>query len=334
MSGNEEASAAESPGKDETEKNLFWLDCARYVAFISNFLSFVSGATLVCFGAWFLFEPINQYVLAISATAVTQFYLKIMMYLGEACGACAIILATVGCCTAASYEKHLVRTFFVILVVHCLQLMAVISLDLYIRQEVEGGINARMAKSLMRGYLGDNARNLESVSWRKVQKEMKCCGYSAKKGYKDYTNKSQEYPQGSVWWQLQQGRELRYVEDPITKRQWPDSCCIKDLLTKHDEEECHDPDSRAKNVFRQGCSGQVKLYMRRILQWLAATAFFLGFIEVIHFVTIQRTVAIIDAQSTDCFKAVLPLPGGKDTDQATCLHELTGNTIAEDAKSK
>nr|XP_039267971.1 CD82 antigen-like [Styela clava] len=265
-----------------------WISCGRYALVVFNMLFFILGAFLVCYSVWFTFVPANQNLMSIVASGMTRNNIEICMYIIGATGVCTVLLAYLGCCAAVSNNKYILGLFFLFLVVLFVQLVTVGALSVWLRFEVKADIDYYMKKSLMEMYLGDNAVNQQSVAWKSVQSGLKCCGFNSIEGYKDFSNVSGKYPDGSKWWILQ-------TNNP-KKDRWPDSCCINrhSFLSNEDRIKCHLDTSKPEDViYTKGCRDKVESFINENLLVVTAMAILLALIEIVHFTTVRQLEAAL-----------------------------------------
>uniref|UniRef100_H2Z509 Tetraspanin n=1 Tax=Ciona savignyi TaxID=51511 RepID=H2Z509_CIOSA len=208
-------------------------------------------------------------------------------------GSAAISLAVIGCCGAMSNSKYILGVFFLFLVVLFVLLLTVVGLGLWIRTQIEEDSTHELQMSFILRYYGDEGTNIESLAWKHMQSDLKCCGVSPVGGDKDYHNLDAGIKiKGGIVTGAQFWRSHPEINTTTDHPSWPDSCCVTDEHGDYKNlQVCKYNSSADGSRYTEGCRDKVSSFLGNNFILISAMAALLTIIEMIHFVVVRQLEA-------------------------------------------
>ncbi|CAK8693084.1 unnamed protein product [Clavelina lepadiformis] len=264
------------------------VSCARYALVVLNIFFLTLGILLVCLAVWFRSLPANWNVLAVSTSTKTREDVHTTTMFAIAAGSTTIAVAFVGFCGAISNSKYVLGMFFLFMAVHFVLLLSVGGLGIWLRAKIVADSTYQLQMSFIRAYSGDQAENVESVAWKHMQSDLKCCGVTAKDGFKDFRNldvglkENGQNLKGAAFWR----------QNNFTNVQWPDSCCTRNENRFYvDLNKCRQNESASRARYETGCEVAIEVLLNNDVLLLTVLAILQVIIEAVHFCTLRQLEA-------------------------------------------
>nr|XP_026693742.1 tetraspanin-18-like [Ciona intestinalis] len=237
--------------------------------------------------------PANVNLIAVATSSVTCIYISHITLVAMATGCAAASLAVIGCCGAMSNSKYILGMFFMFLVVLFVLLLTLVGTGVWIRTQITEASTYELQSSFILSYYGDDGDNVESVAWKYIQRDLKCCGVSTVNGDQDYIGldggvkfKGGEV-KGAKFWRIHP--RTNFTSDHPA---WPDSCCVQDeQMTYKNLQLCRYDSEAGEYRYTEGCRDKVSSFLGNNFLLISAMAATLAIIETIHFCVVRQLEA-------------------------------------------
>lgn len=279
------ATTSGAPLAEKFKRAKQWSDVYKYAFIAFTCAQFLAGATFFCFSAWFVVPGINN-LFRLSSTETTMDTLELVVIILWFSAFAFMSLSVLAFVSVKALNKYLMGVQFFCAISMSVVMLLLLGFCFVLHSKLQSELNYNIARNFIENYRGDGAHNWQSVLWKHIQKDLRCCGVR-KNSTDDYSSLDvgitgiSGFPlKGAAFWR-----------DKTTDKQlWPESCCKrsrkKEVLKREQLLKCTSLTNATEYRYTQGCQPQVEsLLDESCVQLMAfvifATGLQLGFSVVI-----------------------------------------------------